>query len=135
MFSLPESVLDFMAHSRQATTNLWALYSPVVWQNWHLMLKERGRPELNVSESSQETTGEATATSKDSSSSLLLWIVMNYLYEDDPGAGIALALRLSLPKELMKPLFGMLEPHSSDTFSKALLRFLSSAIAGKKKGV
>ena len=74
------------------------------------MLKERGKPEPNVSESSQETTGETTANSKDSGS-LLLWIVMNYLCEDDPGAGIALALMLSLPVELMKPLFGMLEPH------------------------
>lgn len=88
------------------------------------MLKERGRPEPNVSESSWETTGETTANSKDLGS-LLLGIVMNYLYEDDPGAGIALALMLSLPEELMKPLFGMLEPHSSDMFSKALLRFLS----------
>lgn len=113
-----------MAYSRQAPANLRALVFTCGLTELIPNVKREGRPEPNVSESSRETTGETTANSKDLGS-LLLGIVMNYLYEGDPGAGIALALMLSLPEELMKPLFGMLEPHSSDMFSKALLRFLS----------
>lgn len=60
-------------------------------------VKREGRPEPNVSESSRRPLVETTANSKDLGS-LLLGIVMNYLYEGDPGAGIAffLALMLSL---------------------------------------